>query len=37
MINIESMMNHPVKNSLNFCHPSKGGECVRLQLGDLLR
>ena len=20
-------IDHPVKNSLNFCHPSKGGEC----------
>ncbi len=20
------LLNHPVKNSLNFCHPSKGGE-----------
>lgn len=30
-------MNHPVKNFSNFCHPSKGWECLRLQLGYLLR
>ncbi|SIT20547.1 hypothetical protein SAMN05421785_110137 [Chryseobacterium gambrini] len=22
-------LNHPVKNSMNFCHPSKGGEFRR--------
>jgi hypothetical protein len=26
-------LNHPVKNSLNFRHPSKGGGFFRLQLG----
>jgi hypothetical protein len=28
-------VNHPVKNSLNFRHPSSGGEFLLLQLGYL--
>lgn len=32
-VNTKNMVDHPVKNFLNFCHPSEEGKCLRLQLG----